>query len=255
MSGKDYAETDKPCSKCGTLIPPAAKFCLECGSQQKTIAGTKPTEAVPVPKSILFIEVPQAKKIIKLRTSLENSVELAVSKVIHQLGLPDSGNYVLTVGDKTIDRNSMAGTLKEAGFRDGQTVVMRQAQPRQEPVPPLEKVKFCPHCKGPLRLGAKFCLNDGTPVKSVLRPPSDMIQQGEPRVCAVCGHQLRRDSKFCLDCGESINGVQSKESEIPGQDRFHPQPASKFCIQCGKPLRQGAKFCLACGAAVRRRTE
>ena len=75
--------------------------------------------------------------------------------------------------------------------------------------------------------------------------------------CAKCGAPLPLNAKFCLECGEKVATVMQDNTVIcpscgktVAQGKFCPECGYKFitaCPQCGKKIVPGAKFCLECG--------
>jgi len=59
--------------------------------------------------------------------------------------------------------------------------------------PTAEMVSSCPHCKGQLQAGAKFCASCGKPVGS----------GAAKAFCSGCGTQLAAGAKFCSGCGQA----------------------------------------------------
>jgi membrane protease subunit (stomatin/prohibitin family) len=75
----------------------------------------------------------------------------------------------------------------------------------------------CPKCGHENPAGAKFCLECGSKIESVV-------------VCPKCGHENPAGAKFCLECGTSLT--------------------SHKCPNCGAELEPGAKFCMNCGTKI-----
>lgn len=50
----------------------------------------------------------------------------------------------------------------------------------------------CPHCGGPVRKTAKFCVNCGTKLSAT---------------CSSCGATLKPSAKFCSDCGAPVSNL------------------------------------------------
>lgn len=75
--------------------------------------------------------------------------------------------------------------------------------------------------------------------------------------CAKCGAPLPQNAKFCLECGEKVASVIQDNIVIcPScgktvtKSKFCPECGYKFitaCPKCGKEIVPGAKFCLECG--------
>ena len=75
--------------------------------------------------------------------------------------------------------------------------------------------------------------------------------------CTKCGAPLPQNAKFCLECGEKVASVMQDNTVIcPScgksvtKGKFCPECGYKFitaCPQCGKEIVPGAKFCLECG--------
>lgn len=75
--------------------------------------------------------------------------------------------------------------------------------------------------------------------------------------CAKCGAPLPQNAKFCLECGEKVATVMQDNAVIcpscgktVAKGKFCPECGYKFitaCPQCGKEIVPGAKFCLECG--------
>ena len=79
----------------------------------------------------------------------------------------------------------------------------------------------CPKCQTQNPVGAKFCVNCGTPAPS---------PQAATVACPNCQNQVTAGAKFCSQCGTSME--------------------PKKCSKCDSPLAPGAKFCANCGTAA-----
>ena len=75
--------------------------------------------------------------------------------------------------------------------------------------------------------------------------------------CTKCGAPLPQNAKFCLECGEKVASVIRDNTIIcpscgktVARGKFCPECGYKFitaCPKCGKEIVPGAKFCLECG--------
>lgn len=75
--------------------------------------------------------------------------------------------------------------------------------------------------------------------------------------CTKCGAPLPQNAKFCLECGEKVASVIRDNTIIcpscgktVARGKFCPECGYKFitaCPKCGKEIVPGAKFCPECG--------
>ena len=75
--------------------------------------------------------------------------------------------------------------------------------------------------------------------------------------CTKCGAPLPQNAKFCLECGEKVASVIRDNTIIcpscgktVARGKFCPECGYKFitaCPKCGKEIVPGTKFCLECG--------
>jgi hypothetical protein len=63
--------------------------------------------------------------------------------------------------------------------------------------PKAQMLSSCPHCKGRLAAGAKFCASCGKPVVQTA---------AQKKFCSGCGTQLAAGAKFCSGCGTAAEG-------------------------------------------------
>jgi hypothetical protein len=63
--------------------------------------------------------------------------------------------------------------------------------------PTAQMLASCPHCKGRLAAGAKFCAGCGKPVAQTA---------AQKKFCSGCGTQLAAGAKFCSGCGTPGEG-------------------------------------------------
>lgn len=72
----------------------------------------------------------------------------------------------------------------------------------QSPTSPTD-VQLCPHCRAPLRPGARFCKVCGQPIAAQTlptTPPPSMPTAMIP--CPHCGTPMRAQAQFCPRCGQ-----------------------------------------------------